>query len=177
MGMVVRGAGDESTLVPAVERLVGSIEPDATVTDVRTMDGIVTRSVASRRLPMLLLVLFATTALVLAAVGLFALVSYTVTSRRRELGIRMAVGAAARDVRRWVLVYALRVAVPGAAVGILVSWLLGRYLRELLFETTPTDLPTFASAALLLTTVVLLAAWLPARRAGRVDPAEILRAD
>jgi len=177
MGMVVRAASDESALVPAVERLIGTIEPDATVSDVRTMDGIVTRSVASRRLPMLLLVLFAATALVLAAVGLFALVSYTVTSRRRELGIRMAVGAAARDVRRWVLAYALRVALPGATAGVLVSWLGARYLSELLFETSPTDLATFASAALLLTAVVLVAAWVPARRAGRVDPAETLRAD
>lgn len=177
MGMVVRAAGEEAALVPAIERLVGSIEPDATVSDVRTMDGVVTRSVASRRLPMLLLVLFAVTALVLAAVGLFALVSYTVTSRRRELGIRMAVGAAARDLRRWVLAYALRVALPGATAGVLVSWLLARYLSELLFETSPTDVPTFASAALVLTAVVLIAAWLPARRAGRVDPAEILRAD
>ena len=177
MGMVVRSAADETTLVPAIERLVAAIEPDATVSDVRTMDSILTRSVASKRLPMLLLVLFAVTALVLAAVGLFALVWYTVTSRQRELGIRMAVGATAADVRRWVLGYALRVALPGATAGLLVSWLLARYMRELLFETTPTDVPTFASATLLLTVVVLVAAWLPARRAGRVDPAEILRAD
>jgi predicted permease len=177
MGMVVRTSTDEAALVPAIERLVGRIEPDATVSNVRTMDGMVTRSVASRRLPMMLLVLFAATALVLAAVGLFALVSYTVTSRRRELGIRMAVGAAAVDVRRWVLGYALRVALPGATAGVLASWLFARYLRELLFDISPTDIPTFASAGLLLTAVVVLAAWLPARRAGRVDPAEILRAD
>src|SRR3989441_10701042 len=142
---------------------------------IRTMDDLLSETVAQPRLQTWLLSLFAGVALILAAVGLYGVLAYTVTHRHREIGIRLALGASKRNVLSLVIAQGMKLALAGMAIGILAALALTRIIRSLLYGVTPTDPATFALVSLLLLAIALLACWLPARRAARVDPMEALR--
>jgi predicted permease len=151
--------------------------PDLPIESTVTMDEAVAASVAPPRFRMLLLALFATTATLIATCGIYGLMAYAVTQRRREIGVRMALGADRRDVLRLVLMRALGIVVAGVIVGLAGAAAVTRVLQTFLFGVTPTDPIAFTTVTLLLMTVGLLAAWVPARRATRIDPCAALRAE
>jgi predicted permease len=151
--------------------------PDLPIEITRTMDEAVAASVAPPRFRMWLLVVFATTATLIATCGIYGLMAYAVTQRRREIGVRMALGADRRDVLRLVLTRALRIVVAGVIVGLVGAAGVTRVLQRFLFGVTPTDPIAFTIVTLLLMAVGLMAAWLPARRATRIDPSAALRAE
>jgi ABC-type antimicrobial peptide transport system permease subunit len=141
------------------------------------MDEAVAASVAQPRSRMWVLIVFATTATLIATCGLYGLMAYAVTQRRREIGVRMALGATPRDVLRLVLARAIRIVVAGVIVGLAGAVGVTRVLQRFLFGVTPTDPIAFTAVTLLLLAVGLMAAWLPARRASRIDPWAALRAE
>jgi ABC-type antimicrobial peptide transport system permease subunit len=141
------------------------------------MDDAVAASVAQPRFRMVLLGLFALAATLIATCGLYGLMAYAVTQRRREIGVRMALGATRGDVLRLVLAHALRIVAVGLIVGLVGAFGVTRVLQTFLFGVTPTDPIAFTIVTLLLLAVGLLAAWLPARRATRIDPSAALRAE
>ncbi len=175
--LVLRTNGAPRDLVASVEAAVRSIDADQPITNVRTMDELLARSVAPRRFPLLLLGTFAGLALVLAAVGIYGVMSYLVAQRRHEIGIRMALGAEARDVRRLVVGQGMKLVLIGLALGAAGALVLTRVLQGLLFAVSATDPVTFVAVALLLVLVALAACWIPARRATRIDPLAALRYD
>jgi putative ABC transport system permease protein len=151
--------------------------PDLPIQSTVTMDEAVAASVAQPRFRMVLLALFAAAATLIATCGLYGLMAYAVTQRRREIGVRMALGADRRDVLRLVLMRALRIVAAGVIVGLAGAVVVTRVLQTFLFGVTPTDPIAFTIVTLLLMAVGLLAAWLPARRATRIDPCAALRAE
>jgi predicted permease len=169
-----------ATPVSVVEGIRAEIRhaaPDLPIVGTLTMDEAVAASVAQPRFRMLLLVLFAVAATVIATCGIYGLMAYAVTQRRREIGVRMALGAERRDVLRLVLMRAIRIVVAGLIVGLAGAAGVTRVLQRFLFGVTPTDPIAFAIVTLLLMAVGLMAAWLPARRATRIDPCAALRAE
>lgn len=177
LSVVLRTNDDPTRLAAPFREAVRSIDPQVAVYDIDAMDRIVAGSLASRRFFMLLLLTFAAVAAALACVGIYAVTSYSVSARTREMGIRIASGARATDVQRLVLIRAARVTAVGLGLGGLSAFALSRLMRRLLFETSPLDPIVFSGVAALLAAVALFAAWLPARRAARVDPMVALRAD
>ena len=175
--VVVRGEGDPLDLAPEIRRSVRELDPDLPVADVRRLAGQVADSVAGPRFQAFLLSSFAAIALVLAAIGVFGLTSYTVASRTREIGIRMALGARPGTVLTWVLGRSVRLAAIGGALGLVAGALVARSLASRLFGVGALDLPSFLGAALFLGGVCLLASYLPARRAARNDPTDALRSE
>ncbi len=175
--LVVRTAGEPAPTLRMVEQAMREIDPDVPLYGVRTMQEVFSESIATRRFPTLFLTQFSLAALVLAALGIFGLMSYAVAQRTHEVGVRMALGASGSNVLREVLGEGMRVVAAGVAVGVVGSLAVTRFLRSLLFEVAPTDPVSFAAAVLLLTAVALAAAYLPARRAARVDPMVALRAE
>ena len=175
MSLALRTRGDPLALAAAVRQRVLTIDRDQAVARVRTMERVLAESVAQPDFRMRLLSLFGLMALVLATVGVYGVMSYTVTERMREIGVRMALGAQRRDVLRLVLEKGMRLTLAGVAVGLAGAFVLARVLQGLLFGTSATDVRTFTCVALALAAVGLLACWLPARRATRVDPAVALR--
>jgi predicted permease len=151
--------------------------PDLPIAGVATMDEAVAASVAAPRFRTLLLLLFAAAATLIATCGLYGLMAYAVSQRRREIGVRMALGATRRDVLRLVLTHALGIVAAGLVVGLLGAFGVTRVLQTFLFGVTPTDPLVFTAVTLLLLAVGLMAAWLPARRATRIDPWKALRAE
>jgi putative ABC transport system permease protein len=151
--------------------------PDLPIESTVTMDEAVAASVAQPRFQTLLVALFAAAATLIATCGIYGLMAYAVTQRRREIGVRMALGAGRGDVLRLVLSRALRIVAAGVIVGLAGAVAVTRVLQTFLFEVTPTDPIAFATVTLLLMAVGLLAAWLPARRATRIDPCAALRAE
>jgi putative ABC transport system permease protein len=149
---------------------VAALNKDQSVYNVRTMEQVVAQSVAARRFSMLLLTVFAVVALALASLGIYGLMSYAVVQRTREIGLRMALGAEASDVLKLVIRQGMKLALVGVALGLVASVALTRTMKNLLFGVSATDPATFAAIALLLIAVALLACWIPARRATRVDP-------
>jgi putative ABC transport system permease protein len=145
------------------------------IAKVATMDQLLAESVAQPRFRTLLLGIFGALALVLASVGIYGVISYSVTQRTHEIGIRMALGAQARDVIRLVIRQGMVVTVVGVAIGLAASFALTRLMESLLFEVSTTDRATFAGVAALLVAVAFLACWIPARRASKVDPMVALR--
>ena len=180
MALVVRGAGDPGALLPSLRRAILAVDPDVPVagaTVARTTTDLVSSSLAAQRLNTGLLAAFAAAAVVLAAVGIYGVVAYTVAQRRRELGVRLALGARAADIRNLVLREGAVLAAGGAALGLAGALLGTRALRGLLYEITPTDPTTLIAGTLVLVGVALLASYLPARRAAGIDPMEALRHD
>ncbi|MGH9793150.1 MAG: ABC transporter permease [Candidatus Acidiferrales bacterium] len=173
--VAMRVSGDPLAMTDAVRREVAAIDAGQPVIGITTMEQIYSESVASRRLPMVMFSLFGALALLLAAVGLYGVMAYTVSQRTAEMGIRMALGARPRDVLRLVLSQGARLTLAGVAIGVAGALVVTRLMKSLLFGITPADPATFASAAAGLTVVALLACWIPARRAARTDPIIALR--
>jgi putative ABC transport system permease protein len=173
--VIVKAAGDPNQLIAAVRQQVKAVDPDQPIYSVRSMDDIRAESVAPERLNLTLLSLFAGIALVLAIVGIYGVMSYSVTQRTHEIGIRMAIGAQPRDVFRMIIRQGMMLALIGVGCGLLGAFGLTRLMASMLFGVEPTDPATFVSIAVLLTTVALIACYVPGRRATKVDPVESLR--
>ena len=176
VSFVVRTSAPAS-VVEGMRAEIRRAAPDLAIESTLTMDEAVAASVAPPRFRMLLLVMFAITATLIATCGIYGLMAYAVTQRRREIGVRMALGANRRDVLRLVLSRALRIVVAGLIVGLAGAIGVTRVLQTFLFGVTPTDPVAFTIVTLLLMAVGLMAAWLPARRATRIDPCAALRAE
>jgi len=172
---ILRTSGDPANLAAALRQAISGVDADLPVYEVQTMKQVVAESVAERRFTMWLLVTFAVAALLSAAFGLYGVMSYSVTQRTHELGIRMALGAQMRDVLKLVVKQGMTLALLGVGVGEVAALMLTRLLKTLLFSVSATDPLTFGVIALLLTLVALLACWIPARRATKVDPLVALR--
>ena len=165
------------SLSDAARAQVAAVDPGLPVSNVGTLDAVVAKSISQQRFYMLLLAIFAAVALVLAAIGIFGVLSYAVSQRTREIGIRMALGAREGSVIRLIVRQAMILVVCGVTTGTVAALLLSGTMTKMLFSVTPTDPATFASVAGLLVAVALLASYLPARRATRVDPVIALRAE
>jgi putative ABC transport system permease protein len=177
MTVVLRGDLPPPSYQHDVERVVARLDPDLPLSNVKTLEEVVSGSVAGRRFYTLLLTIFAVVALTLAAVGIFGVMSYAVAQQTREIGIRMALGADRDSVVRMVLRQASLVIGIGLVAGLAAAAATGRAMAGLLFNLTPTDPMTLALVAVILGAVALLACYLPARRATRIDPIQALRAD
>jgi putative ABC transport system permease protein len=177
MTVTVRTAGDPLLSVNALVSIIRDQDPLLAVDDIRTMDQVISDSVAERRLTMLMLAIFASAALVLAAVGIYGVIAYSVSQRTQEIGIRMALGARQADVLKMVVGHALALTAAGIIIGAGGALLLTRLMRDLLFDVRPSDPATFAAVAGVLVLVAAAASYLPGRRAAGVDPVVALRTD
>ena len=177
MTLVVRGqaGGDPSALSPAVKKALRGIDPDLPMYSVRTMSERVAESLARRRFSMFLLGLFAAFALALATIGIYGVMAYLVNQGTREIGIRMALGATQREILRLVVFQGMTLAISGVIIGLAAASVFTRLMRSLLFGINASDPATFGTIALLLTVVALLATYVPAKRAARVDPSALNR--
>ena len=173
--LVLRTSTDPVSLASTLRKEVNTIDPALAVADIRTMDQLVSESTAMRRLQTFLLSVFAGIALLLSLVGLYALLAYSVRQRTAEIGVRMALGAQKRDVIRLVIGQGASLAFAGIAIGLVSAWGLTRLLASLLFEVKATDAITFVSVAIVFCVVALVACYVPAWRAMRVDPMVALR--
>jgi putative ABC transport system permease protein len=175
MTLVARTTVAPTNLTAAIRNAVLQIDKEQPIANVRTLDQILSTSIAQQRFSMLLLGVFAAVAMLLAAVGIYGVLSYSVTQRTHEVGIRMALGAGRRDVLRLLIGHGMLLTLIGVAAGLAAAFALTRLMSTLLFGVSPTDPATFGLIALLLVTVALLACWIPARRATKVDPMVALR--
>jgi len=175
MSVVVRTAYEPGNLTAAIRREVAAVDKDQPILEVSTMRQRVSESVAPQRFSASLLMVFALFALLLASVGIYGVIAYSVTQRTHEIGIRMALGAQGRDVLRLVVGQGMVLALTGIGVGLVAAFALTRVLSSLLYGVSATDPVTFVSVALLLVAVALLACYIPARRATKVDPMVALR--
>ena len=173
--LTVRTTGDPLSLVPAVRQAIWAVDPAQPVSNIRTMGEVVGEEVAQRRIGMTLLAAFAALALLLSSLGIYGVLSYAVTQRTQEIGIRMALGADRQDVLRLVMADGLRLTTAGIVIGLGVSFALTRLMKSLLFGVSVSDPVTLIGVTFLLTAVALLACYVPARRAAKVDPLIALR--
>jgi predicted permease len=173
--LTIKMSGDPLSMASAVRREVRAIDSDQPIASIRTMEQVVAESVGAPRYRTSLLGLFAFIAVLLAAIGIYGVSSYAVAQRTHEIGIRMALGAEPRDVQWLVIGRGIRLTLVGVGAGLAGAFGLTRLLVRLLFGVTSTDPLTFASVAVILTGIALLACWIPARRAARVDPMIALR--
>jgi len=173
--LVVRTKGDPSALAGAIRRIIARVDPESPVAAVRTMEQILGRSIEDRSQQMALLGAFAGLALLLAIIGLYGVLSYAVTQRSREIGLRIAVGATARSVQSMVVGRGLALTGAGLVIGLALAAVGTRAMKTLLYGVDAVDPATFAAVSLLLCVVGVLACWLPARRASRLDPIVVLR--
>ncbi|HEX3183766.1 MAG TPA: ABC transporter permease [Pyrinomonadaceae bacterium] len=173
--VVIRTTSDPKRLISIARAKVRELDRNVPISNVNTMEELVAQSVAQRRFGMFLLGIFALLALTLAAIGIYGVVSYSVTQRTQEIGVRMALGASTTDVLKMVLRKGMSLALIGVGVGLAGAFGLTRLMSRLLFEVTPTDVTTFTFVSVGLMVVALLACYLPARRAMKVDPLEALR--
>jgi predicted lysophospholipase L1 biosynthesis ABC-type transport system permease subunit len=169
--------GQPSALIEPLRALLRELDPDLPMFAVRSMEQISANAVAQPRLYLVLIVCFAGTALLLSAIGLYGVLAYAVGERTREIGIRLALGAKRGEVLRMVMSQAGRLAITGVITGLATAVLASRLLRSQLFEVAPTDITTYVAVALGLLMVALVASWIPARRAARIDPIAALRHD
>jgi putative ABC transport system permease protein len=175
MTILVHTRTDPTSIVAGLRQAVWSVDPNQPISNVNTLEQIVSDSIAQPRLNMLLMMLFGGLALLLSAVGIYGLLSYAVTQRTQEMGIRMALGANVGDVLKLVLKQGMFLALIGEAIGLAGAFALTRLIRGLLFGVTPTDTTIFAGVVAVLTLTAFLACYLPARRATKVDPLVALR--
>ena len=177
MNIVVRSSLDQAALAPAIRRIVGTLDPSLPIIQLRSMDDVFAEAVARPHFIAELLGVFAAVALLLSAIGTYGVLAYTVTERRREIGIRMALGASEQGVLSMVMRQGLTLAVAGLVIGVLGAATFTRLAASLLFGVRPVDPATFGSVAVFMLTVSAIAALVPARRATRVDPLVALRAE
>jgi putative ABC transport system permease protein len=175
MQLAVRSIADPASLTSAVRGQVAAVDPEQPITQVATLEQTLSESVALRRFTMLLVGIFAAIALALAIVGIYGVMAFSVTQRTHEIGVRMALGADRSDVLRLVVRQGLRLTLAGVAFGIAGAWALTRLLTSFLFGVRPTDPATFATVSIILMAVSVLASYIPARRATKVDPMVALR--
>jgi putative ABC transport system permease protein len=175
MNLIVKSAADPGALTSSIRRAVASIDKDQPIFGIATMQELMDNSVSTRRVTLILLAMFSGLALVLAAIGIYGVISYSVAQRTHEIGIRMALGAERGSVLRMILAQGAKIAGAGVAIGICASFALTRLMSKLLFSVSAADPVTFAAVALGLILVALLACYIPARRALRVDPIIALR--
>jgi putative ABC transport system permease protein len=175
--VVVKTVVSPETLISAVRAQVNSLDPAQPISNLRTVEELRSNSLAPQRVNLALLGMFGVLALTLAAIGLYGVLAYAVTQRRREIGVRMALGAQRSNVLGLVIGNGMRLVVGGMVFGMVGATFLTRVMRTLLFDVTPFDPLTLVSVPVVLSTVALLACWLPARRAAKVDPMEALRCE
>ena len=175
MNVAVRTSVDPKSMLAAIQSAIREVDKDQPVYQVQTIDELIGASVGTRRFALMILILFAGLALVLAVSGIYSVISYSVTQRTQEIGIRMALGARGGDVLRLVLGQFMRLTVIGVALGLVAAYVLTRLMTSLLFGVTPTDITTFVLVSIGLSLVALIACLIPARRATRVDPLVALR--
>jgi putative ABC transport system permease protein len=177
MSVAVRTSAVGLSTAPSVVNAVHELDPNVPVSQIQPMSEVIAVSTTERRLTMVLLMGFSVVALVLASVGIYGVISYSVTQRTHEIGIRMALGAQRRDLLWMVVSNAMAVALLGIGVGAAAAFVLTRLMTKLLFHVEPQDPMTFAAVAVLLVVVAALASYIPGRRATRVDPVVALRAE
>jgi putative ABC transport system permease protein len=175
LNLSIRTAGDPRGPISAIRRQVSLVDKDQPLTSVQTMEEVVGSASAQPRFTMLLLAVFSATALILAIVGIYGVIAYSVAQRTGELGIRMALGADRGDVLKLVVGHGVRLTLVGIAIGLAGALALTRLMSSLLYQISATDPIAFVASALLFTVVAVLASYLPARRATRIDPADALR--
>jgi ABC-type antimicrobial peptide transport system permease subunit len=175
MSLVVRTTANPSGLTSAVTGAVHQVDSELPLLQIRTMQDVVGESLSQQRFNMLLLAVFAGLALLLAAIGIYSVLSYSVKRRVREIGIRMALGAQVRDVLRLIVIEGMRPTLIGVAIGLAGALALGRVLANLIYGVKPTDPLTFGAVSVLLAAVGLFASVIPAYRATRVEPMRTLR--
>lgn len=168
-------ASNPTALIPVLRRELRSLDPDQALSAVRSMESVIEEAIWAWRFFAQLFWTFAIIAVILAAVGVYGVISYSVARRAPEVGIRMALGAKGPDVAMMILRQATRIIAAGLAVGLLAAVGLSRVMKGILYEVDALDLPTFIAVTLFLAITAVLAAYLPARRAGRVDPVTALR--
>jgi ABC-type antimicrobial peptide transport system permease subunit len=172
---VVRTSQRPEAFSLALQKIVRDIDPELPVNDLRSMEVRISDSLIARRSPALLAGIFAAVALLLAAIGTYGVLAYAVSQRRREIGVRMALGAVPKQIGGQFLYLGLRLLVAGLIVGALGAWLAGRAMQNVLFGVPVFPAATICAAAVIMTAVSALASWLPALRAASVDPSEALR--
>jgi len=175
MAIYVRTDVAPTAVTQSLREQVRAVDRDLPVFGERTMAQVAAESVSRRRFAMQVVGLFGILALLLAAVGIYGVIAYSVTQRTREIGIRVALGASKTAILRWVLKQGLILTIAGVVVGLVGAFVLTRLLRSLLFGVGPTDIVTYGALAVLLTLVALIACYVPARRATKVDPLVALR--
>jgi putative ABC transport system permease protein len=173
--VVIRTKVEPLSLSESVRQAIWKVDPDQPMWKIRTVDFLVNRSVADRKFLLALMGIFAALALILTMIGLYGVISYLVNQRTQEIGIRMALGAQARDILRMVLKQGMALVLTGVALGLATAWLVTRLMARMLYQVSATDPATFGGISLLLISVALLACYLPARRATKVDPLVALR--
>jgi putative ABC transport system permease protein len=173
--LLIKTTVEPLSLSEQVRQAVWKVDADQPMWKIRTVEYLVNRSTADRRFVLALMGIFAGLALVLSMIGLYGVISYLVNQRTQEIGIRMALGAQMADILRMVLKQGMLLVLIGVTVGLGAAWMLTRLMERLLFKTSATDPVTFVSIAVLLIVVALIACYLPARRATRVDPLDALR--
>jgi ABC-type antimicrobial peptide transport system permease subunit len=175
MSITLRTGQDPETVLESVKRELQKFDPGLPMYAVSTMDHLLDQSLARRRFTMALLTVFSVVALALAAIGVYGVMSFLVSQGTREIGIRVAMGATQAGIVRFVIRRGMAVSLTGVVLGIVAAFASTRLMRSLLYGVTPTDVLTFASIPLLLGLVALVASYIPARRAARVEPADSLR--
>jgi predicted permease len=176
-GLYVRTRGPASTEVESIRRALQALMPGVSYVTVTPMETIIGRETRSWRMGATMFTVFGVLALTLAAIGLYSVIAYNVTQRIHEMGVRVALGAEARDVVRLIVREGLAIVVPGIALGTAAALLAGRWIAPLLFAESPRDPSVITSVIVTLVIVSAVASWIPARRAARVDPSEALRSD
>jgi putative ABC transport system permease protein len=173
--VMVRTSGDAARMAPAIRTLVAEIDRTQPPGELKTLEQSLAESIAPRWFNLFLLGTFAAAALLLAVVGVYGVIAYSVTQRTHEIGVRAALGANRAEIVRMVVRQGMTIVLPGIAAGLVAAFGLTRLMASLLFEVTPADPATFGAVALLLTATALAASWIPARKAARVDPLVALR--
>jgi predicted lysophospholipase L1 biosynthesis ABC-type transport system permease subunit len=177
MTIVVRTSGEPLRYADPVRRAIWTANPDQTITDVTTLEAEVGRSVSRPRLLAWLLAFFGTTGLTLGALGIFGVLAFAVSQRRREIGVRVALGASPGSVLQLILSQGMRLAMAGVVIGVIGAAILTRSMDAVLFGIEPSDPWTFAQVSAVLLSAAAVASWLPARRAVAIDPLVALRND
>jgi ABC-type antimicrobial peptide transport system permease subunit len=177
MSIAIRTKSDPRQVADSLRSAVHQIDPELAVADIKQMDAVAGASLSTPRFTFVLVGMFAALAVLLAGIGAYGVIAYTVTQRTSEFGLRVALGAQRKDLLRMVLAQAARLAIPGTLLGLVLALSLGRVVQTLIYGVSAADPLVFTAVVLLVPAVALLAAWIPARRAARSDPMQALRTE